>query len=74
MLWRIIWNVGIVGDYKRVFWRFAAPRLIRGDFETVIATALVSHHLILFSREASGGLQNASHYSARLREAVSVAE
>ena len=74
MLWRIIWNVGIAGDYKRVFWTFAVPRLIRGDVESVIATALVSHHLILFSREASGGLQNASHYSARLREAVTVAE
>jgi hypothetical protein len=74
MLARIIWNIGIAGDYKRVFWKFAWPRLIRGDLEVLIATALVSHHLIVFSREASGGLQNASHYSARLREAATVAK
>jgi hypothetical protein len=74
MLGRIIWNVGLVGDYKRVFWTFAIPRLIRGDIESVIATALISHHLIMFSRAASGGLQNASNYSARLREAASVAK
>jgi hypothetical protein len=74
MLGRIIWNVGITGDYKGVFWRFALPRLIRGEVEAVIQTALVSHHLIVFSRHASSGLQNASHYSARLREAVTVAD
>jgi hopanoid C-2 methylase len=74
MLGRIIWHVGIAGDYKRVFWGFALPRLLRGDIESVIATALISHHLIVFSREASGGLQNASHYSTRLRETAAVAE
>jgi radical SAM superfamily enzyme YgiQ (UPF0313 family) len=74
MLARIIWRVGITGDYKRVFWRFALPRLVRGDVEALIATALISHHLIMFSREASGGLQNASNYSTRLREAASVAK
>jgi radical SAM superfamily enzyme YgiQ (UPF0313 family) len=74
MLGRIIWHVGIMGDYKQVFWAFALPRLIRGDIEGVIAVALISHHLIVFSREASSGLQNASNYSARLREAVTVAD
>jgi hypothetical protein len=57
-----------------VFWSFAWPRLVRGDIESVIATALISHHLIVFSRHASTGLQNASHYSARLREAVTVGD
>jgi radical SAM superfamily enzyme YgiQ (UPF0313 family) len=74
MLARIVWNVGIAGDYKRVFWRFALPRLVRGDIESLIATAIVSHHLIVFSRQASSGQQNASHYSARLREAVTVGD
>jgi radical SAM superfamily enzyme YgiQ (UPF0313 family) len=74
MLARIIWKVGLAGDYKRVFWRFALPRLVRGDVEILIATALISHHLIMFSREASGGLQNASNYSTRLREVASVAK
>jgi radical SAM superfamily enzyme YgiQ (UPF0313 family) len=74
MLGRIIWHVGMAGDYKRVFWSFALPRLIRGDIEGVIAVALISHHLIVFSRQASSGLQNASNYSTRLREAVTVAD
>jgi len=74
MLARIFWKVGLSGDYKRVFWGFALPRLLRGEIESVIQTALISHHLIVFSRRASSGLQNASHYSARLREAVTVAD
>ena len=64
MLARIIWHVGIAGDYKRVFWAFALPRLIRGDIESRDRHGADLHHLIVFSREASGGLQNASHYSA----------
>lgn len=74
MLRRIFWKVGVVGDYRLVFWKFALPRLIRGDIESVIAVALVAHHLIMFSRAASGGLQNASNYSTRLREAAMAAE
>jgi hypothetical protein len=74
MLGRIFWKVGLASDYKRVFWKFAVPRLIRGDIESVIATALISHHLIIFSRAASGGLQNASNYSTRLREVATVAK
>jgi radical SAM superfamily enzyme YgiQ (UPF0313 family) len=74
MLGQIIWHVGITGNYKAVFWRFALPLLARGDFESVIAATLISHHLIIFSREASTGRQNASNYSTRLREAAGVAK
>jgi hypothetical protein len=70
ILARIVGKVGLAGDYKSVFWKFAVGRLIRGDLEGLIAVALVSHHLIMFSRAASGGQQNASNYSTRLREAV----
>ena len=62
------------GDYRRVFWKFALGRLIRGDFESLIRPALIGHHLIMFSRAASVGLQNASNYSIRLREASVPAE
>jgi radical SAM superfamily enzyme YgiQ (UPF0313 family) len=72
ILAKVIGRVGLAGDYKRVFWKFAVQRLIRGDVEGLITVALVSHHLIMFSRAASGGQQNASHYSARLREAVAI--
>jgi radical SAM superfamily enzyme YgiQ (UPF0313 family) len=63
MFARILWFVGLRSDYKAVFWRFALPRLVRGDIESVIAVSMVAHHLILFAREASTGLRNASHYS-----------
>ena len=31
MLSRIFWFVGVKGDYRRVFWRYAVARLIRGE-------------------------------------------
>ena len=40
----------------------------------LLIAAVISHHLILFSREASSGRQNASNYSVRLREAATVAK
>jgi hopanoid C-2 methylase len=63
MLARIIWFVGIRGDYRWVFWRFAWTRLKRGELEYLIMVGLVAHHLILFAREASSGRRSASHYS-----------
>jgi len=46
----------------------------RGDLEGLIGSAMIGHHLIMFAREASGGQQNASNYSIRLREASVPAE
>jgi radical SAM superfamily enzyme YgiQ (UPF0313 family) len=65
MLARILWFVGVCGDYRRVFWRFAWARIKRGEIEHLIAVSLVAHHLILFAREASSGRRDASHYSFR---------
>jgi hopanoid C-2 methylase len=74
MLSRIIWFVGIRGDYRRVFWRFAWGRLKRGDIENLIMVGLVAHHLILFAREASSGRRDASHYSFKPSEGLVAAE
>ncbi len=74
VLGRVIWHVGIRGDYRRPFWQFALRRLARGQVEAIISVAIMAHHLIVFSREAVAGRQNASHYSAKLREAMSPAE
>jgi hypothetical protein len=74
MLRNIFWKVGVLGDYKRVFWKFALGRLKRGDIEGLISATLVAHHLITFARAASSGRQNASNYSIRLREASVPAE
>jgi radical SAM superfamily enzyme YgiQ (UPF0313 family) len=74
MLRNIFWKVGVRGDYRRVFWKFALKCLRRGDIENLIACAITAHHLILFARAASRGQQNASNYSIRLREASVPAE
>jgi hypothetical protein len=74
MLWKIFWKVGVLGDYRKTFWKFALPRLRHGDIEGLISSALVAHHLIMYARAASVGQKNASNYSLRLREASVPAE
>src|ERR1700709_1611634 len=74
MLRNIFWKVGVLGDYKWQFWKFALRRLARGQIEYLISSMLVAHHLIMFARDASKGQQNASNYSIRLREASVPAE
>src|SRR3954447_20303326 len=74
MLRNIFWKVGVLGDYRKVFWKFALRRLRRGDIEGLIGSAMIAHHLIMFARAASGGQQSASNYSMRLREASVPAE
>jgi radical SAM superfamily enzyme YgiQ (UPF0313 family) len=74
MLRNIFWKIGILGDYKLEFWKFALRRLARGEIEHLIEAMMVGHHLIMFARAASGGQQNASNYSMRLREASVPAE
>ena len=67
MLGKILWKLGVRGDYRRAFWRFTLPRLRKGEIEAVIATSISAHHLIMFAREASAGRINASHYSPKLQ-------
>jgi len=74
MLRNIFWKVGVLGDYRKAFWKFALRRLRFGDIEGLIGSAMIAHHLIVFARAASGGRQNASNYSLRLREAAVPAE
>jgi radical SAM superfamily enzyme YgiQ (UPF0313 family) len=74
MLRNIFWKVGVRGDYRRVFWKFALRRLTRGEIEYLISSILVAHHLIMFARSASRGKTNASYYSLKLREASVPAE
>jgi radical SAM superfamily enzyme YgiQ (UPF0313 family) len=74
MLMRIFWHVGVRGHYRGAFWRFAWRRLRRGEIDKLIMVGLISHHLILFAREASSGRRDASHYSFRPREELVAAE
>jgi radical SAM superfamily enzyme YgiQ (UPF0313 family) len=74
LLGRILWHVGLRGDYRRAFWRFARARLRHGDIDGLITVALIAHHLILFAREASSGRRNASHYTFKPQERLVAAE
>jgi radical SAM superfamily enzyme YgiQ (UPF0313 family) len=74
MLRNLFWKVGVLGDYRREFWKFAWARLSKGDIEGFIGASITAHHLITFARAASSGRQNASNYSIRLREASVPAE
>jgi hopanoid C-2 methylase len=67
MLAKILWKCGVRGDYRRTFWRFTWPKLMRGEIEQIISTAISAHHLIMFARAASSGQQNASNYSTKLQ-------
>jgi hypothetical protein len=74
LLGRILWHVGLRGDYRRAFWRFALARLRHGDIDGLITVALIAHHLILFAREASSGRRDASHYTFKPQERLVAAE
>jgi hopanoid C-2 methylase len=65
ILARLTWIVGIRGNYRRAFWKFSLPRLMRGQIEQVLRVGLCAHHLIMFARDACAGRGNASHYSAK---------
>jgi hypothetical protein len=63
VLGRVLWRLGVRGDYRKTFWRFAGPALRRGDIEVVIHTAVVSHHLITFTRQCLDGAREPSFYA-----------
>ncbi|MGH7727988.1 MAG: B12-binding domain-containing radical SAM protein [Vulcanimicrobiaceae bacterium] len=60
-------RVGVLAEYRQVFWRMARRALRRGDVESMIHVGMVSHHLITFAREAGAGRQNASFYSENVK-------
>jgi hopanoid C-2 methylase len=65
LLTRLIWRVGIRGDYRRTFWRLAWPALKAGEIESLIHAGVVSHHLIEFTRDCLTGVGESSFYAAR---------
>ncbi|HKC06999.1 MAG TPA: DUF4070 domain-containing protein, partial [Methylomirabilota bacterium] len=66
LLGRIVWRIGVRGDYRGTFWRVAGPALRRGQIEEMIQAAVVSHHLIEFTRQCLRGAQEASFYAPSL--------
>ena len=64
MLGRVLWRIGVRGDYRRTFWRMAGPALRAGQIEELIHVAVVGHHLIQFTRDCARGLGEASFYAS----------
>jgi radical SAM superfamily enzyme YgiQ (UPF0313 family) len=64
MLGRVLWRIGVRGDYVRTFWRMAGPALRAGQIEELIHVAVVGHHLIQFTRDCDRGLGEASFYAS----------
>lgn len=63
ILRRVLWRIGVRGDYRRTFWRMAWPTLKAGHVEDLIQIAVVSHHLIEFTRRALAGAAESSFYA-----------
>ena len=63
-------RVGLLADYRRRFWKTVLPALRSGQVDAAFTIAIVSHHMIQFSREALRGEQNASFYSTQSRRAA----
>jgi len=56
-------RVGLLSDYRAVFWKMAKQTLAKGNVEALFHIGMVSHHLITFAREAGIGRHGASFYS-----------
>lgn len=63
----ILFRIGLLGNYRRTFWRFAWPALKEGKIESIIHVSIVAHHLIKFSEECQQGKEAASFYAQRVR-------
>jgi hopanoid C-2 methylase len=67
LLAKIVFHVGIRGDYRRIFWRFAVKALRAGRIAELISSSLVAHHMIRFAGECTEGRQNAAFYADRVK-------
>ncbi len=72
ILANLLIRVGILGNYRRVFWKMARRLIAKGNVEALFHIGMVSHHLITFAREAASGKQSASFYNQDVRTADDV--
>jgi hopanoid C-2 methylase len=68
VLVRVLWRIGVRGDYRSTFWRQAWPLLRSGRIELLIHPAIVSHHLIQFTRDCLSGRGESSFYGPGTEE------
>jgi hypothetical protein len=62
-LGRVLWRIGVSSNYRRTFWRLALPALRGGQMAELIHVAVVSHHLIEFTRDCLRGAGESSFYA-----------
>jgi hopanoid C-2 methylase len=67
MMANILLRVGVLGNYRKTFWKMAKPALKAGKIESLIHVGLVGHHLIRFAQDCAKGDESASFYSQKLR-------
>src|SRR5262249_1764438 len=63
ILGRLCWRIGLRSDSRRTFWKAALPLLRTGQIEALINPAVVSHHLIEFTRQCARGTRESSFYA-----------
>jgi radical SAM superfamily enzyme YgiQ (UPF0313 family) len=62
---RLLWQVGVLADYRQYFWRLLWSQLRHRSLEPAFHIAIVAHHLITYSRECLRGAMPSSNYSHR---------
>lgn len=65
----LVLRIGVLSNYRKTFWRMAAPKFKTGNIENLIHIGLVAHHLITFAQECSRGEQAASFYAQKVKAA-----
>jgi radical SAM superfamily enzyme YgiQ (UPF0313 family) len=65
-LFRLVWRVGVMGDYRREFWTMFLALARRGDMTVLFRASIVAHHLITYARECTRGQVQSSNYSRRV--------
>lgn len=66
ILARLVWRVGVRGDYRHTFWTTVWRHLRHGNIETIFQVTMVAHHLISYARECLAGKLQSSNYSPRV--------
>lgn len=61
----LVLRIGVLSNYRKTFWKMAAPKLKTGNIENLIHIGLVAHHLITFAQECDRGEQAASFYAQK---------
>jgi hypothetical protein len=62
---KLLVRIGLLGDYRRTFWRMAWPALRAGHIEELLHVGLVAHHMIVFARACAAGRENAAFFAAQ---------